>query len=76
MGSLSTGLGLMVVAALKLRGLPSKSGAGSVEVSSVAHLGKKLDDKHRLMKVRFSSMQQKHRVLPNAKKLRSLSSTL
>ena len=33
------------------------------EVSSAARLGKKLDDKHRLMKVHFSSMQQKHRVL-------------
>ena len=53
----------------------SKIGVGPVELSSVACLGKKLDDKHRLMKVRFSSMQQKHRVLANAKKLRSLSST-
>ena len=56
--------------------ITSKIGAGPVEVSSVARLGKKLDDKHRLMKVHFSSMQQKHRVLANAKKLRSLSSTL
>ena len=56
--------------------LTNKIGAGPVEVSSVARLGKKLDGKHRLMKVRFNTMQQKHRVLANAKNLRSLSSTL
>ena len=43
--------------------ITNKIGAGPIEVFSVARLGKKLDDKHRLMKVRFSSMQQKHRIM-------------
>ena len=56
--------------------ITNKIGAGPVEVSSVVRLGKKVDGRRRLIKVRLSNMQQKHKVLANAKKLRSLSSTL
>ena len=42
-------------------------GAGPVEVINITHLGKKLDYKPRLMKVQITNLQQKRRMLFNAK---------
>ena len=50
-------------------------GAGPVEVVTITCLGKKLDDKPRLLKVQLSNFHQKRRILANAKKLRETSGT-
>ena len=47
--------------------------AGPVEIVNIAQLGKKLDGRLRLMKVRLSNLNQKHKVLSNVKKLRESS---
>ena len=50
-------------------------GAGPVEVVTITRLGKKLDDKPRLLKVQLSNLHQKRRTLANTKKLRETSGT-
>ena len=49
--------------------------AGSIEILNITRLGKKLDDKPRLLKVQLSNLQQKRRILLYAKKLRETSGT-
>ena len=49
--------------------------AGPIEVVNITRLGKKLDDKLRLLKVQLNSLYQKRRILSNAKKLRETSGT-
>ena len=49
--------------------------AGPVEILNITCLGKKLDDKPRLLKVQLRTLQQKHRILLYAKKLRETSGT-
>ena len=49
--------------------------AGPVEIVNITRLGKKLDGRPRLMKVQLSNLNQKRRMLSNAKKLRANSST-
>ena len=49
--------------------------AGSVEILNITHLGKKLDDILRLLKVQLSNLHQKHRILLCAKKLTEMSGT-
>ena len=49
--------------------------AGPVEILNITRLGKKLDDKPRLLKVQLSTLQQKRRILLYAKKLRETSGT-
>ena len=49
--------------------------AGSVEILNITHLGKKLDDILRLLKVQLSNLHQKHRILLCVKKLTEMSDT-
>ena len=46
---------------------------GPVEVVNITRLGKKSDDKPRLLKVQLSNLHQKRRILANAKMLRETS---
>ena len=49
--------------------------AGPVEIVNIIRLGKKLDGRPRLMKVQLSNLNQKRKILSNAKKLRESSSS-
>ena len=53
--------------------IASKIEAGQIDVTSVTRLGKKVDNKNRLMKVQVANLSQKRRLLINAKKLKQCS---
>ena len=53
--------------------IASKIEAGQIDVTSVTRLGKKVDNKNRLMKVQVANLPQKRRLLINAKKLKQCS---
>ena len=53
--------------------IANKIEAGQVDVISVTRLGKKVNNKNRLMKVQVASLSQKRRLLMNAKKLKQCS---
>jgi len=49
--------------------IADKIGIGPVDVSTVVHLGEKLQGRSRLLKVHLCNLQHKHLLLSNAKKL-------
>ena len=53
--------------------IANKIEAGQVDVTNVTRLGKKVNNKNRLMKVQVASLSQKRRLLMNAKKLKQCS---
>ena len=53
--------------------IANKIEAGQIDVTRVTRLGKKVNNKNRLMKVQVANLSQKRRLLTNAKKLKQCS---